>query len=45
MNYHSVEEFKKRLDAYVSFYNNERPHTTLNYKTPQAFEQQFYERN
>jgi len=43
-NYHSVDEFKKCLVRYMEFYNNERPHTTLCYKTPNAYECTYYER-
>ena len=42
-NYHSVIEFKERLSRYMDFYNNERPHTTLRFKTPNAYEIMFYE--
>ena len=37
-NYHSVEEFKRCVFEYIEFYNNERPHSTLRYKTPSAYE-------
>lgn len=45
INYHSVEEFKERVAWYVNFYNTERPHFTLSYKTPEAYETLFYEHN
>jgi len=44
-NYHSVGELKKRISQYIEFYNTERPHATLNYKTPSTYERLFYERN
>ena len=37
-NYHSVEEFKSYVEKYIGFYNMERPHHTLGYKTPNAYE-------
>lgn len=43
-NYHSVGEFKERVKKYIDFYNIERPHATLGYKTPNTYEHLFYER-
>ena len=37
-NYRSVQEFKERLSRYIEFYNTTCPHTTLNFKTPIAYE-------
>ncbi|MEG2182679.1 MAG: IS3 family transposase, partial [Oscillospiraceae bacterium] len=42
-NYHSYAEFKRRVDDYINFHNNERPHATLAYKTPNAHETLFYD--
>ena len=42
-NYHSVQEFKERINWYIEFYNTERPHTTLKFKTPNAYERTYYE--
>ncbi len=36
--YSSEADFRKSVDAYIQFYNEHRPHRTLKYKTPQAFE-------
>ena len=36
--YRSVREISKSIDEYVRFYNTERPHSTLAYKTPVKFE-------
>lgn len=36
--YKSERQFIKSVDAYVDFYNIQRPHSTLNYKTPAQFE-------
>jgi len=33
-HFESVDEAKKYLAAYIDFYNNERPHQALKYKTP-----------
>ena len=41
-NYHSVNEFKERLAHYMDFYNDKRPHKTLNFKTPNAYESIFH---
>ncbi|MCH7652926.1 MAG: transposase, partial [Chloroflexi bacterium] len=29
-----VREARVRIDAYMRFYNNERPHQSLGYRTP-----------
>ena len=44
-SYHSAGELKKRVGKYIEFYNVERPHATLDYKTPNTYERLFYERN
>lgn len=36
--YKSEQQFIKSVDAYIEFYNAQRPHSTLNYKTPDQFE-------
>ncbi len=36
-------ELLSAVKEYVRFYNNERPHTSLGYKTPVQFEDQFYQ--
>jgi putative transposase len=33
-DYTSVSEARKSIEEYFSFYNNERPHQSLEYKTP-----------
>lgn len=40
--YHSEIEFRNRVKDYMDFYNSERPHITLNYKSPNTYEKQFY---
>lgn len=36
--YTSERHFQKCVEEYIQFYNEGRPHQTLDYKTPQAFE-------
>lgn len=36
--YKSARQFMESIDDYVKFYNDRRPHRTLNYKTPNQFE-------
>lgn len=36
--YKSERQFMESIDNYVEFYNDRRPHRTLNYKTPNKFE-------
>ena len=36
--YTSEESFRKSVEQYIQFYNEVRPHQTLKYQTPQAFE-------
>lgn len=37
--YKSEKEFLQGIDAYISFYNEKRPHSTLQYKTPEKMEE------
>lgn len=41
-DYSSESDFRKSVDEYVRFYNEQRPHQTLAYKSPVRFEE-FYE--
>jgi len=43
-NYRSVQEMKDCVAKYVEFYNMERPHATLGYRTPDAWEAMLSER-
>ena len=36
--YKSEQQFAKSVDNYIEFYNTQRSHSTLNYKTPDQFE-------
>lgn len=40
--YTSEQSFRKSVEQYIQFYNEVRPHQTLKYKTPQAFEDTYY---
>ena len=37
-HYKYEQQFAKSVDNYIEFYNTQRPHSTLNYKTPDQFE-------
>lgn len=39
--YASERHFRKSVDQYITFYNEVRPHGTLRYKTPQAYEEAY----
>jgi transposase InsO family protein len=40
--YSTIAEFKRSVDKYMIFFNNERPHKTLKYKTPDKYEADFW---
>ena len=40
-DYLSVRAFKEKIAAYIKYYNERRPHESLNYETPAAFEEKF----
>ena len=40
--YTSEQSFYKSVEQYIRFYNEVRPHRTLKYQTPQAFEEKYY---
>ena len=39
--YTSEQHFRRSVEEYIRFYNEVRPHQTLNFKTPQAFEENY----
>lgn len=41
LNFKSEREFYECVDNYIVFYNTQRPHGTLAYKTPERFEEQY----
>lgn len=36
--YKSERQFRESIGHYIDFYNTQRPHSTLTYKTPDKFE-------
>lgn len=40
--YSTIAEFKRSVDKYIIFFNSERPHKTLKYKTPDKYEADFW---
>ena len=40
-DYTSEQHCRRSVEEYIQFYNEVRPHQTLNYKTPQAFEENY----
>ena len=43
VRYRSVRDFEESVNEYMERYNNERPHVTLRYKTPNAYEQAYFD--
>lgn len=41
-NYRSETELKDSIKRYIAFYNGERPHSLLRYRTPDRAEAEFY---
>ena len=37
-HYHSEQEFRRSIQNYLDYYNNDRPHTTLKYLCPCQYE-------
>lgn len=40
--YRSEAELRKKIDEYIAFYNQKRPHTTLNLQTSKQYEDAFF---
>ena len=40
--YSTIAEFQRNVAKYIVFYNSERPHSTLKYKTPDKYEADFW---
>ena len=38
----SEQQLFKVIEDYIGFYNQKRPHATLNYKTPVEFDNEYY---
>lgn len=43
VRYRSVRDFEESVNEYMRRYNNKRPHATLRYKTPNAYEQAYFD--
>jgi len=43
VRYRSVRDFEESVNEYMERYNNELPHITLRYKTPNAYEQAYFD--
>lgn len=41
-NFEYYDDLKEAVDNYIDYYNNDRPHRTLNNKTPNEYENDFY---
>ena len=41
-NYRSEIEVKKGINSFMKFYNSERPHSLLRYRTPDAYEAEYF---
>lgn len=39
--YHDLNEAKRKIEKWRRYYNEERPHTSLKFKTPMEFESEF----
>ncbi len=44
-DYHSDKDFRKGIKDYIVFYNSNRAHAYLNYRSPAEFEALYYEKN
>ena len=40
--YTSIKSFRESCDKYMSFYNNERPHSILSNRTPNSYESEYF---
>jgi len=45
INFKSERELYESVDKYIVFFNSQRPHTTLAYKTPDKFEELYYRKH
>lgn len=43
-NFKGEREFYQSVADYIVFFNTQRPHTTLAYKTPEKFEEIYYQK-
>ena len=40
--YANIDELESEVEKYIDYYNNRRPHRSLNFKTPSQIEDIFY---
>lgn len=43
--YKSERDFKESLAKYMTFYNTERPHSIIKYRTPDKWESRYWNKN
>ena len=43
--YRDVKEAREKIEEWVRYYNEERPHSSLGYKTPKEYYEEWKERN
>lgn len=41
-NYKTEAELKKGIHSFMNFYNTKRPHSILRYRTPEAYESEYF---
>ena len=44
-HYTSEVDLIRSIHQFIDFYNNERPHSTIQYKTPEQKEQEYWDKN
>ena len=44
-DFRSEREIRKAIKEYVHCYNSKRPHSIINYRTPDAFESEYFKRH
>ena len=43
-DFRSEREIREAIKEYVHYYNSKRPHSVLNYRTPDAYEADYFKR-
>ena len=44
-NYKTETEVKKGINNFMNFYNTKRPHSLLRYRTPDAYEAEYFNKH
>lgn len=44
-DYTSENHFRRSVDKYIEFYNTQRPHSVIQYQTPDKYEERYYAKN